>query len=98
MKFKTLIYNASKIIYPCFFTVYQFEAMYNCSLFSLSSPPPYLLWLHLCYIILDRVWVLELRMVLVFLSSFIYSQRALCDRELYDFMWNEQSQAKGPAR
>lgn len=84
-----------------FFTVYQFEAVYNCTFFPLSSLPPHFLWLHLWYIILDHVWELELEVQCLSFYHLSYSHNRLSVthmRKFYHFMKNEQSQAEGAAR
>lgn len=78
MKFETLIYDALSL----FFTVYQFEAMYNCTFFfSLSLLPssPFSVVASSLYYPGPCLGIKAETTVLVLLSSFIFSQQALCD-------------------
>lgn len=49
------LYNASKIIYPCFLLCINLKLCLTVLFFPLSFLPPHFLWLHLCCIILDHV-------------------------------------------
>lgn len=102
MKFKTLIYDALSL----FFTVYQFEAMYNCTFFFFSLSPPFLpIFCDCIFVILSwtrhsHVWELKLRQQCLSFYHLSYSRSRLSVthmRKLYDFMQEEQSQAEGAA-
>lgn len=81
MKFKTLIYNASKIIYPCFLLCINLKLCITVPCFSLSLLPssPFSVVVSLLYHPGPCLGIRAERTVLVLSSSFIFSQQALCD-------------------